>query len=87
MSIEDTIRGIIREELALAKGSPREAPADDKLLTAAEAAERLHVSERWLYKHASTLPYAVRLSPTVVRFSHNLIQREIQRRLKMQVVK
>ncbi len=82
--IEDTLRQIIREELAALKFPRREAPAEDQLLTAAEAAELLHVSERWLYKYASTLPYAVRLSPTVVRFSRNKIQAEIQRKLKLQ---
>ena len=50
----------------------------------AQAAKLLQVSERWLYKYASRLPYAVRLSETVVRFSQNKIQAEIHRRLKMQ---
>jgi predicted DNA-binding transcriptional regulator AlpA len=82
--IEDALRQIIREELAALKFPQREAPAEDQLLTASQAAKLLHVSERWLYKHASTLPYAVRLSETVVRFSRNKIQEEIQRKLKMQ---
>jgi predicted DNA-binding transcriptional regulator AlpA len=83
-SIEDTIRNIIREELAALKFTQRESSAEDQLLTASEAAKLLHVSERWLYKHASALPYAVRLNENVVRFSHNKIQAEIQRKLKMQ---
>jgi predicted DNA-binding transcriptional regulator AlpA len=82
--IEDALRQIIREELAALKFPQREAPAEDQLLTASQAAKLLHVSERWLYKHASTLPYAVRVSETVVRFSRNKIQAEIQRKLKMQ---
>lgn len=84
MSIEETLRAIIREELATLKFPQRQAPTEDRLLTAAQAAKLLHVSERWLYKHAATLPYAVRLSETVVRFSYNKIQAEIQRKLKMQ---
>jgi predicted DNA-binding transcriptional regulator AlpA len=84
MSIEETLRTIIREELAALKFHHVQAPADDRLLTAAQAAELLHVSERWLYKHAGKLPYAVRLSENVIRFSHNKIQAEIQRKLKMQ---
>lgn len=85
MTFEETLRTIIREELAALRFPGRQAPAEeDKLLTAAEAAEILHVSERWLYRHADKLSYAVRLSSTVVRFSSNTIQAEIQRRLKMQ---
>ena len=84
MSIDETIRQIIREELVALKFNRAEAPTEDRLLTAAQAAELLNVSERWLYKHAATLPYAVRLSETVVRFSNNKIQAEIQRKLKMQ---
>lgn len=81
MSIEETIRIILREELAAFKslGAP-----DDRLLTAAQAAEVLQMSARWLYKHADRLPYAVRLSPTVVRFSYSRIQEEIAKKLKMQ---
>ena len=81
--IEDALRQIIREELAALKVSQRDAPAEDQLLTARQAAKLLQVSERWLYKHAAILPYAVRLSETVVRFSRNKIQAEIQRKLKM----
>ena len=84
MAIEDTLRQIIREELAVLKIPRRETPAEDQLLTASQAAKLLQVSERWLYKYASTLPYAVRLSETVVRFSRNKIQAEIQRKLQMQ---
>ena len=83
-NIEDALRQIIREEFAALKFPQRDTPEEDQLLTASEAAKLLHVSERWLYKHASKLPYAVRLSETVVRFSRNKIQTEIRRKLKMQ---
>jgi predicted DNA-binding transcriptional regulator AlpA len=83
-SLEDTLRAIIREELTALKFQQREGSAEDQLLTASEAAKLLHVSERWLYKHAAKLPYAVRLSENVVRFSRNKIQAEIQRKLKIQ---
>ena len=81
---ENALRQIIREELAVLKVPQRDAPSEDQLLTAKQAAKLLQVSERWLYKYASTLPYAVRLSETVVRFSRNKIHAEIQRKLKMQ---
>jgi predicted DNA-binding transcriptional regulator AlpA len=83
-NIEDALRQIIREELAALKIPQRDAPEEDQLLTAGEAGKLLNVSERWLYKHASKLPYAVRLSETVVRFSRNKIHAEIRRKLKMQ---
>ena len=81
---EDALRQILRDELAALKVPQLDAPPEDQLLTASQTAKLLHVSERWLYKHASTLPYAVRLSETVVRFSRNKIQAEIRRKLKMQ---
>lgn len=85
MSIEDSFRQIIREEITpVIKILQRHAPAEDRLMTAGEAAKLLQVSERWLYKHADRLPYAVRLSENVVRFSQQKIQEEIQRKLRLQ---
>lgn len=84
MSIEEILRGIIREELAALKFNRGEAPAEDRLLMASEAVKLLSVSESWLYKWADKLPYTVKLTDNVVRFSHNKIQAEIQRKLKMQ---
>lgn len=80
--IEDAFRQIIREELAALKFNGRPAPAEDRLLEAAEAAELLKVSKAWLYKYADKLPYTVKLADNVIRFSHNKIQEEIQRQLK-----
>jgi predicted DNA-binding transcriptional regulator AlpA len=85
MSIEETFRAIIREELAtLVKTTGSRSTVEDRLLSASQAAEVMQVSERWLYKHADRLPYAVKLSSNVVRFSHNKIQEEIARRLRAQ---
>ena len=42
--------------------------ATEQLLTAHEAAERLHVTPRWLYRHAPTLPFARRLGAKTLRF-------------------
>src|ERR1700686_1159571 len=41
----------------------------DRLLTAAEAAQKLGASEDWLYRHANTLPFTVRLGKKHLRFS------------------
>jgi predicted DNA-binding transcriptional regulator AlpA len=45
------------------------APNEDRLLNASEAAERLGVARRWLYRHAARLPFTRRLSAGVLRFS------------------
>ncbi len=41
----------------------------DQLLTAEEAAKVLGVSPRWVYRHASGLPFTRRLSPKAIRFN------------------
>jgi len=47
----------------------------DPLLTAAEAAERLAVSKRWIYRQASGLPFTRRLSDGTLRFSSKGLER------------
>ena len=49
---------------------PEAAPAPDRLLRPREAAARLGVTVRWLYRHADQLPYTRRLSRRVLRFSN-----------------
>lgn len=49
--------------------------AEDRLLTAEEAARRLGVRPRWLYDHAASLPFAVKLSPRMRRFSERGLRR------------
>jgi len=41
----------------------------DELLTTADAARLLNVSEDWMYRRASRLPFARRLSRKALRFS------------------
>lgn len=52
--------------------APAAPVADDQaapaLLTPAQAAERLGVSVRWLYRHAKSLPFVRRLSRRALRF-------------------
>ena len=84
LNIEETFRAIIREELAPILKSNRPRLPEDQLLTASQAAKLLQVSSRWLYKYADSLPYAVRLSENVVRFSYIKIQEEIEHKLKTQ---
>jgi predicted DNA-binding transcriptional regulator AlpA len=47
----------------------------DRLLTPAEAAERLGVTPTWMYRHARTLPFTRRLSRKVLRFSESGLRR------------
>jgi predicted DNA-binding transcriptional regulator AlpA len=58
--------------------------AEDQLLTVTEAAQRLHTSPDWLYRHASKLPFTVRLTPKQLRFSSQEIERYLQRRRRLQ---
>jgi predicted DNA-binding transcriptional regulator AlpA len=65
--LEGLVRRIIREEIATLKADVNER---DRLLDAPEAAKLLTVSEDWLYRHAKKLPFARKLGPKMLRFSH-----------------
>ncbi|MGH2652209.1 MAG: helix-turn-helix transcriptional regulator [Actinomycetota bacterium] len=52
----------------------------DRLLTVHEAAQRLGVRPRWVYGHARTLPFVVRLPGRGVRFSERGIARYLKRK-------
>src|ERR1700730_14461637 len=52
----------------------------DRLLTAAEAAKKLGATEDWLYRHANTLPFAVRVGKKHLRFSEAGMDRYIRQR-------
>lgn len=45
------------------------AEGEDELLTTADAARLLNVSEDWIYRRASRLPFTRRLSRKALRFS------------------
>jgi predicted DNA-binding transcriptional regulator AlpA len=53
----------------------------DRLLTAAGAAGKLGATEDWLYRHANTLPFAVRVGKKHLRFSEAGIGRYIRQRM------
>ena len=52
-------------------------PTEDRLLTIDEAAEILHLSKDWLYRHWEAYPFAFKWSPRKLRFSANGLQRYI----------
>jgi predicted DNA-binding transcriptional regulator AlpA len=53
----------------------------DRLLTATEAAQKLGATEDWLYRHANTLPFAVRVGKKHLRFSQAGMDRYIRQRI------
>lgn len=58
----------------------REGPAEpDRLLTVAEAAQRLGLSKDHLYRHANAYPFVVRLGSRL-RFSERGFERYIRQR-------
>lgn len=59
-----------RETLPAARNGGR-----DQLLTAGQAAERLGVGRRWMYRHAHRLPFTRRLSGGTLRFSERGLER------------
>jgi len=69
-----------RDDLARVRpGTP--APAStDHLLTAKEAAGVLHVTPRWLYRHAGQLPFTRRLGPKTMRFDADGVARWLAKR-------
>lgn len=54
-------------------------PADDHLIDIAAAAEKLSVSQDWLYRRADKLSFTVRMGNRL-RFSSNGIDKYIQQR-------
>jgi predicted DNA-binding transcriptional regulator AlpA len=64
----------------LAAGETQTGPDGDRLLTAAEAAQKLGATEDWLYRHATTLPFAVRVGKKHLRFSAAGMERYIRQR-------
>jgi predicted DNA-binding transcriptional regulator AlpA len=66
----------------LAGGEEQPGADGDWLLTAAEAAQKLGVTEDWLYRHANMLPFAVRVGKKLLRFSATGIERYIRQRAR-----
>ena len=63
--------------LRLHSRNPTPARTPDRLLRAQEAADRLSVTPQWLRRRA-TLPFVVRLSDGVVRYSERGLERFIR---------
>jgi predicted DNA-binding transcriptional regulator AlpA len=61
------LEALVRQQVKAALG---DRGPEERLLAAKEAAHLLSVSEDWLYLHAKNLPFARKLAPRVLRFSH-----------------
>ena len=77
LALEAILRRIIREEIGTLK---TEVNGQDRLLDAEEAANRLSVSEDWLYRNAKKLPFTRKLGPKMLRFSSDGIQKYLSMR-------
>jgi predicted DNA-binding transcriptional regulator AlpA len=77
LALEGLVRRIIREEIETLK---TEVKGEDRLLDAEEAANRLSVSEDWLYRNAKKLPFIRKLGPKMLRFSSDGIQKYLSLR-------
>ena len=73
-SFEALLRRIVREEVQSVIGQDGH-QNDDQLLDALEASKILSVSEDWIYRHASRLPFTRKLGPKMLRFSCQGIQK------------
>ncbi len=59
---------------------PQTAAKSDRLLTAAEVAERLNVGRRFVYDHADKWPFTKRLDEGTLRFSERGLDRWLEHR-------
>ena len=57
-----------------------EQPQDDTYATADEVATQLGVDPAWIYRQASRWPFAVKLSPKIVRIERAGLRRWLSRR-------
>jgi excisionase family DNA binding protein len=55
-------------------------PDHERLLTPAQAAERLGVTRRWLYRNAKRLPFTRKLTPRTLRFHEAGLEKYIRDR-------
>ncbi len=55
--------------------APAPKASSGRLLTPREAAERIGMSVRWLYRHARSLPFTRRLSRRALRFDERGLER------------
>lgn len=72
-SLQTRLAARLASEATKGPGAPAE--GEDRLLDAAEAAERLGTSKDFLYRDSKKHPFTVRLSPGRLRFSSRGIEK------------
>ena len=65
---------------SLPQMEPSPSKAEDRLLDATEAAERIGVKRKWMYDHFDTLPFGKRLADRTLRFSERGLERWLERK-------
>ncbi len=78
-AVLEAVRQVVREEIQAAMGKNGHQDGD-RLLDAEEASKILSVSEDWLYRHASQLPFTRKLGPKMLRFSYQGMQKYLATR-------
>lgn len=76
----ERVKAELWARLTAGAGRPTVPDPEDRLLTVEEAAEKLGVSTDWVYRRSKTLPFVVRPSVGVVRFSLHGIEKYIRQR-------
>jgi excisionase family DNA binding protein len=80
LALMGTLTARLLIETRESKGRHELQRPDTRLLTVAEAATQLGVSQDWIYRRAGKLPFTVRLGPRRLRFSAEGINRFIHQR-------
>ena len=66
---------VIEQLTPVLPSAPSRNGGPDRLLTAAQAAQRLGVAKRWIYRKADELPFTRRLTEGTLRFSERGLER------------
>lgn len=72
-----SIQAILLSRLAVSSNGAKTQgpPADDRFLTAEEAAPIMNVTPRWMYRKARSLPFTRRINRKTLRFSEQGLRR------------
>jgi predicted DNA-binding transcriptional regulator AlpA len=70
----------LSEPVGTSPGATPVAEGGDELLTVKQAAHALNVDERWMYRHAPSLPFTRRLGNRTLRFSERGLRRWMESR-------
>ena len=78
--VGDVMRPMIQEARNLDEPSTRSGTKWDRHISVAEAADRIGMSRRWIYRHADTLSFIRRNGSRTVRCSERALERWMAKR-------